>query len=554
MLENIKSLIKNDQVEEVLKRSSTYKEAIQALQSALYHLGFGKELKWAQFGADGDYGGATAAAVVAFAAKHNIQTDGNSVSKTLAEKLILHHETIGALQHLKEALDANAIGKLKKKSPEKDLVTSLQVLLNSLGFGTQMNWEKFGADGDFGGGTAKAVKAFAEQENLQSTGEEVDEILAAKILEKFIPFLGEGWAEARATKRHQRRQKKGQYFLLFPKGKRNFKGIESIRKEPEKEFYKKVNGEEIWRIYRYEFEKGEHEIEGEKLSMEYYEVKKFNSDGKRIMSFCYPEDHEDNQPKDRIVLHFTAGQTLGDIKTLSREDHHISTAYILGRDGSIYRLFSPKQWSYHLGRGVPGGNTAHSARSIGIEISNYGWLEKSGENLIFSGGHRYCSLDDEKAYHKLPHPFIEKEYYASYTKRQYEGLIILLRYLTKKFNIEKTFLPTDTSKEATGNWREIPRYAVFKDKETADNFRGICSHVNYRASGKWDIGPAFDWERVIQGVSAEKFTPSFASATRSLLSSAPIRTEEEMLTQTRGMNYGESDTSIYGEDGPEVDI
>lgn len=554
MLENIKSLIQTDQVEQVLKKKSSDKETIKALQTALFQLGFGKELKWQQFGADGDYGGATAAAVIAFAAKHDIQTDGNSVSKELAEKLLKHHETVGPLQQLKAAVDADAIDRLKKKSPEKELVASLQILLNSLGFGEQLNWERFGADGDFGGGTAKAVKAFAEQENLQSTGENVDKKLAAKILEKFVPFLGEGWAEARAEKRHQRRKKKDQYSRIFPKSKRNFKEIERQRNKSEKEFYKKINGEEVWRTYRYEFEKGEHEIEGEKLKMEYYEVKKFNTAGNRIMSFCYPEDHQDNQTKDRIVLHFTAGQTLGDLKTLTREDYHISTAYVLGRDGTIYRLFSPKQWSFHLGKHVPGGNTAHSARSIGIEISNYGWLEKSGDGLNFSGGHRYCSLDDEKAYHKLPHPFIEKEYYASYTKRQYEGLIILLRYLCKTFNIEKTFLPTDESKEATGNWREIPRYAVFKDKAAADNFKGICSHVNYRKKGKWDIGPAFDWNRVIEGVTAEKFSPSFISATKSLFSSAPIRTEEEMLDETRGMNYGEADTSIYGEDGPEVDI
>ena len=42
----------------------------------------------------------------------------------------------------------------------------------------------------------------------------------------------------------------------------------------------------------------------------------------------------------------------------------------------------------------------------------------------------------------------------------------------------------------------------FKTTDQVISFKGIVSHVNFRKD-KFDIGPAFDWERVIQSVQAE---------------------------------------------------
>ena len=69
----------------------------------------------------------------------------------------------------------------------------------------------------------------------------------------------------------------------------------------------------------------------------------------------------------------------------------------------------------------------------------------------------------------------------------YESLIILLRYLVSRYEIAPEFL------------LEPDRYESLDDIATKG---GIVSHVNYRRAGKEDIGPAFDWERVIGGVRA----------------------------------------------------
>ena len=189
-------------------------------------------------------------------------------------------------------------------------------------------------------------------------------------------------------------------------------------------------------------------------------------------------------PKDQIVLHFTMGYLKGDIATLTQSDYHVSVPFIIGRNGKIYNLFYSSYWAYHLGLGSVGGNSTRSKRTIGIEISNIGPLKQTEEGMATYYTDIYCGNDQVNEYSQQI--FRRFNFYANFTDAQYESLIILLRYLTSRYNIERKFL------------NEPERYKTLND--IAD-FGGIVSHVNYRPSGKEDLGPAFDWTRVIQGVS-----------------------------------------------------
>lgn len=189
-------------------------------------------------------------------------------------------------------------------------------------------------------------------------------------------------------------------------------------------------------------------------------------------------------PKKRIVVHHTAGYLRGDIAALTRKDNHVSVPFVVARDGTVYNLWSSRYWSYHLGKGAEGGNSEMSRSSVAIELSNLGWLRPKGDTLVTYSGDPYCTLDDRDAYRKLDKPFRSYVYYATFTDAQYRSLGSLLRYLTRTFDIPAEFLP------------EPQRYAVHPG---VDRFRGITTHVNYQPEsyGKWDIGPAFDWARVI---------------------------------------------------------
>lgn len=235
-------------------------------------------------------------------------------------------------------------------------------------------------------------------------------------------------------------------------------------------------------------------------------------------------------PKQRIVIHYTAGSLRSDIATLTAQDRHVSVPFVIARDGTIYQLFSSRFWSGHLGKGVGNTNTANAQDkcTIAIELSNYGWLTEhqgaletcysrlTGSNGSSGPADVYCLLADNDAYQKLATSFREKRYYATFSKAQYESLIVLLRYLTTKYNIPRQFLP------------EALRYQT---TQTVLQFRGIVSHVNYRTDGKWDLGPAFDWNMVIAGVQAEAFQPTVSRssipATRGNAKKA-ILSEEEL--------------------------
>lgn len=219
-------------------------------------------------------------------------------------------------------------------------------------------------------------------------------------------------------------------------------------------------------------------IKGTNEVMPYVNCRPKNGDD----SFYYQEHHAKNQ----IVLHYTAGYLKGDVAALSRHSYHVSVPFIIARNGTILNMWSSADWSYHLGSGAVGGNTNGSRRTIAIEISNIGFLKRIGNNLVsvYSDNDIYCSLDDTRFYTKLDTPYRGQEYYATFTDAQYKSTILLLKYLTDQYNIPPAFLPEDK------------RYITLPTNEIV-NFRGIVTHVNYRHSGKWDIGPAFDWDRVI---------------------------------------------------------
>ena len=242
--------------------------------------------------------------------------------------------------------------------------------------------------------------------------------------------------------------------------------------------------------------------------------------------------------KTQILLHFTEGNLHGDLSGLMKDDQHISVPLVVARDGGIYRLFSPDFWAFHIGPNPIQDHTEASRKSVAIELSNYGPLKLKGNDLYNGYDDLYCSLDDTSQYIKLDKPFGNDgdlyTYFASFTDEQYDGLIILLRYLTAKYNIPRAFLS------------ESVRYAPTAQ---AAAFSGIVSHVNYRKD-KHDIGPAFDWVRVIKGVTSPSYTPLPAknSGTRGLDDDIRILASEreldgKMFYRKRKTDFKEGDVA-----------
>lgn len=228
---------------------------------------------------------------------------------------------------------------------------------------------------------------------------------------------------------------------------------------------------------RHHLEPNAIEIPDENREMPYVRVKPVSGD-----ETYYYRTRGD---KDQIVLHFTMGYLKGDIGVLTTPDYHVSVPFVVGRDGTIYNLFYSGFWSYHLGKGAVGGNSARSAASIGIELSNIGPLVRRDDRLtsVYDDEDTYCTIDDADLYTSLP--FRDFEHYATFSEAQYDALVDLLRYLTARYDIARALLPAED------------RFETLSD---VPDFEGIVSHVNYRGTGKVDIGPVFDWDRVQAGL------------------------------------------------------
>lgn len=210
-------------------------------------------------------------------------------------------------------------------------------------------------------------------------------------------------------------------------------------------------------------------------------------------SYFYKHKHT----KTKIILHNTVGVLRSDIASLSKPDWHVSVPYVIARNGTIYELFDPTMWSYHLGRGAVGGNKTNSKSSIAIELSSYGPLKRVNDNLetMYSnvsytnskgikkttGNDVYCSIQEREHFIELPIPYRGYSYFAGYTDAQLKSLNVLVDYLCNRFDIPKQILD------------ETIRYNIFSSSKESQEYSGICSHVNFISNGKWDIGPEMDW-------------------------------------------------------------
>ena len=114
--------------------------------------------------------------------------------------------------------------------------------------------------------------------------------------------------------------------------------------------------------------------------------------------------------KDLVVLHFTAGSNAqGAFSEWTNTPARVATPYIVETDGTIYELFDPKCWAYHLGlEGANFQNGKHDRRSVPIEIVGVGplRLDPLNPNQLNwwppnnSYGTKFCTLSQTDKYVK----------------------------------------------------------------------------------------------------------------------------------------------------------
>lgn len=154
--------------------------------------------------------------------------------------------------------------------------------------------------------------------------------------------------------------------------------------------------------------------------------------------------------KNQIVLHHTAGNSSGvaTIQNWNSDDRgRIATCVTISGagknsvDGEICQAFSSMHWAYHLGvkqevfRAYKVPYTELDKHSIGIEICNWGQLEKRGDKF-----YSYVNREVPKeAVTELPDAYKGYKYFHRYTDAQIEAVHDLLLYWKTTYNIDLAF-------------------------------------------------------------------------------------------------------------------
>ena len=86
------------------------------------------------------------------------------------------------------------------------------------------------------------------------------------------------------------------------------------------------------------------------------------------------------------MLHYTAGGSARSTFTWwqTGQPQRVATAYLVERDGTVFEVFDPRFWAFHLALAGTGGRVER--HSIGIELASAGWLEERGGELLAFGG------------------------------------------------------------------------------------------------------------------------------------------------------------------------
>jgi N-acetylmuramoyl-L-alanine amidase len=90
-----------------------------------------------------------------------------------------------------------------------------------------------------------------------------------------------------------------------------------------------------------------------------------------------------------LVMHYTAGwTTAGDVHTLAKGEGQVSSQLVLSREGTPWQLIPFNRKAWHAGPSTAYGYNNLNSHSIGIEISNAGWIKRTDDGFIDQYGNR----------------------------------------------------------------------------------------------------------------------------------------------------------------------
>lgn len=194
-------------------------------------------------------------------------------------------------------------------------------------------------------------------------------------------------------------------------------------------------------------------------------------------------------PKDSIFIRHTSGyyrpdwviNSWGKDRSESTNQIRLGSAFVIGGksnsistgskfDGLIFKAFNPGMWAHHLFIKAKN-NTFLNQKSIGVEICNFGELQKTVNGEFYTKSNIKINPENVTV---LNDPFRKQRYFQSYTDQQLESLYNLLIYLGNEFEI-------NLKKGLQSNIQKFGVTKAFDIQDTAiKGLPGVWSHSNVR--------------------------------------------------------------------------
>ncbi|MEM7203590.1 MAG: peptidoglycan recognition family protein [Planctomycetota bacterium] len=208
---------------------------------------------------------------------------------------------------------------------------------------------------------------------------------------------------------------------------------------------------------------------------------------------------------DLLVLHYDACGFSRRCFRLLQDERVLSAHFLLDADGTLYQTLDLRDQAWH-GR-------ATNARSIGIEMAQMGvytrdddpwdkqqWYQREGGQLrltvpeAFGDPHFRRPGPLYSARNEVVRGSIHGRTWeqVDFTPQQYDALVKLTAALRRIF----PKIALDAPRAADGTIR-----AGEVSKREIDKFQGVLGHYHI-TSERNDPGPAFDWDRLFDGVRA----------------------------------------------------
>lgn len=228
-----------------------------------------------------------------------------------------------------------------------------------------------------------------------------------------------------------------------------------------------------------------------------------------VMQLAPGDYFHDIVKKTQIYLHHTVG---GSAKSTfdywQAQANHVATAFIVERDGTIFQVYDPHLWAWHLGLKLPS-NTQANKQSIGIEMASEGAL-RSGKELNTMSGitkfdedwlyafdvdvppfahakklYSFITLADDDVtgnkYWDCGVNFRGYGFFDAYNEPQVAAVIWLVNHLCEEFSIPKQLI--------------LGEDKLRFDESMILGFTGVLTHCVVRAD-KSDVHPGWDWDRL----------------------------------------------------------